>query len=76
MNQLGSMGIWIGIFSAFTFAICLYFSLTYFEHLKNDDDRLIRQSKLFAVLSLLLALIFPVLYQLYLLNRMMNLNGF
>jgi hypothetical protein len=77
MNQLasmGSMGIWLGIFSACMFTVCLYFTLTYFEHLKHGDDRLIRQSKLFAVISLILALMVPALYQLYLFEQMMNIN--
>ncbi|WP_332646071.1 hypothetical protein [Lysinibacillus sp. 54212] len=77
MEQLafsGSIGIWIGIFSAFMFTVCLYFSLTYFEHLKNGDHRLIRQSKLFAVISLVLALMVPAFYQLYVFNEMMSFN--
>jgi heme/copper-type cytochrome/quinol oxidase subunit 4 len=77
MNQLasmGSMGIWLGIVTAVLFAVCLYFILTYFEHLKEGDSRLIRQSKLFAVISLVLALLIPALFQLYQLNRIMNFN--
>ena len=75
MNALassGQIGIWLGIFSAFMMTVCLYFSLTYFEHLKYGDDRLIRQSKLFAVISLVLALMVPAFYQLYMFNEMMN----
>ncbi|MCM3584853.1 hypothetical protein M3182_03720 [Mesobacillus maritimus] len=74
MEQLaltGSIGIWIGIFSALLLAACLYFTLTYFEHLKQGDERLIKQSKLFAVISLFLALGVPGFYQLYLFNQMM-----
>ena len=55
MNQIasmGSIGIYLGIFSSLMLAVCLYFSLTYFEHLKYGDDRLIKQSKLIAVISL------------------------
>ena len=76
MNQIasmGSIGIYLGIFSSFMLAVCLYFSLTYFEHLKYGDDRLIKQSKLIAVISLVLALMVPAFYQLYLFNQMMNL---
>ena len=75
MNELtssGQIGIWLGIFSAFMMTVCLYFSLTYFEHLKYGDHRLIRQSKLFAVISLVLALMVPAFYQLYMFNEMMN----
>lgn len=75
MGQLaftGSIGIWLAIFSAIMFTACLYFTLTYFEYLKQGDDRLIKQSKLFAVITLFLALGVPVFYQLYLLNQMMS----
>jgi hypothetical protein len=74
MDQLaftGSIGIWLGIFSAFMLTVCLYFSLTYFEHLKQGDDRLIKQSKLFAVITLFIALGVPGFYQLYLFSQMM-----
>ncbi len=67
----GSIGIWLGIFSALMFTASLYFTLTYFEHLKHEDTQLIRKSKFFAVISLLLGLLAPVLYQLYLFNQMM-----
>ena len=75
MNQIasmGSIGIYLGIFSSLMLAVCLYFSLTYFEHLKFGDDRLIKQSKLIAVISLVLALMVPTFFQLYVFNQMMN----
>jgi hypothetical protein len=75
MDQLaltGSIGVWLGIFSAFMLTVCLYFTLTYFEHLKQGDDRLIKQSKLFAVITLFLALGIPGFYLLYLFNQMMS----
>ena len=75
MNQIasmGSIGIYLGIFSSLMLAVCLYFSLTYFEHLKYGDDRLIKQSKLIAVISLVLALMVPAFFQLYVFNQMMN----
>ena len=78
MEQIGftgSIGVWFGVFSAIMFTVCLYFSLTFFEHLKHGDVRLIRQSKLFAVISLVLALMVPAFYQLYLFNQMMNINS-
>jgi len=74
MTSIGTMGIWIGVFTALLFAFCLYFSLTYFEYLKDGDQRLIRQSKIFAVLTLLLALLLPAIYQVFLYNQMMNMN--
>ena len=75
MDQLaftGSIGIWLGIFSAIMLTACLYFTLTYFEYLKQGDDRLIKQSKLFAVITLFLALGVPGFYQLYLFNQMVS----
>ena len=75
MDQLastGEMGIWLGIFSALMFVVCLYFALTYFEHLKHGENRLIKQSKIVAVISLMLALMVPAFYQLYLYSQMMK----
>lgn len=75
MNQIasmGSVGIWIGIFSAIMLSFCLYFTLTYFEHLKHGDDRLIKQAKMGAVITLVLALLVPAFFQLFLFNQMMN----
>lgn len=74
MDQLaftGLIGIWLVIFSAIMLTACLYFTLTYFGHLKQGDDRQIKQSKIFAVITLFLALGVPGFYQLYLINKMM-----
>lgn len=62
----------MGIFTVLMLAVCLYFILTYFEHLKQDDKRLMKQSKLFAVITLFLALGVPAFYQLYIYNQMMQ----
>lgn len=75
MNQIasmGSIGIWIGILSVILLGFCLYFTLSYFEHLKYGDDRLMNQTKLGAVLTLVLALLIPAFYQLLIFNQMMN----
>ena len=72
-NSLGTNVIWVGIVSTVFFGTCLYFSLTYFEHLKKGDEHLIKMSKLLAVGSLILALVIPGLYQLYVFNQMTNL---
>lgn len=58
-NGMGS------IFTVLMFSACLYFTLTYFEHLKQDNKNKIKQSKLFAVVTLFLALGVPAIYQLY-----------
>lgn len=74
INSFGTTAIWIGLFSTVFFVACLYFSLTYFEHLRKENEQLIKQSKFFAVISLLLALTIPLIYQLYIFNQMMNYN--
>ena len=51
-------------FTAIMITICLYFTLTYFDYLKQDDKRLVKQTKLFAVISLFLAFAVPAIYQL------------
>lgn len=53
------------IFPVVMFSSCLYFTLTYFKHLKRDEERLIKQSKLFAILTLFLALAIPAIYDMY-----------
>ena len=55
----------MGIFTVLMLAVCLYFTLTYFEHLKQGDRRLIKQSKLLAVITLFLALGVPAIYGIY-----------
>ena len=62
----------MGIFTVLMLAVCLYFTLTYFEHLKQGDKRLIKQSKLFAVITLFLALGVPAIYQIYIYYLMMK----
>jgi len=59
----------MGIFTALMFTACLYFILTYFEYIKKDDKRLIKQSKLWAVIALFLALGSPAIYQFYLMMQ-------
>ncbi|KGR78003.1 hypothetical protein [Ureibacillus manganicus] len=70
--SFGTMGIWIGIFSSLMFVLCLYFFLTYFEHLKHDEDEQMNKSKSLAVLTLALGLLVPAFYQMFLFNQMMN----
>ena len=73
MTLMGTgMGIrnWLGVFSATFIVLCFYFSLTFFQYLKLGDERLIKQSKLAAVLCLALSLLIPALYNLYIYNIM------
>lgn len=68
----GQTEMWLGIFTVIMLSACLYFTLTYFEHLKREDARLIKQSKLFAVITLFLALGVPGIYQLYIFIQVMS----
>lgn len=52
----------MGMFAVLMLSACLYFILSYFEYLKQDDKRLIKQSKYFAVITLLLALGVPAIF--------------
>ena len=74
MDNITFMGAgnWLGIISMILIVLCLYFSLTFFQHLKLGDERLIKQSKLAAVFCLALSLLIPALYGLYIYNQMMR----
>ena len=74
MNTLnGLIGNGMGsIFTVLMLSACLYFILTYFEHLKQDNKSKVKQSKLFAVITLFLALGVPAIYQLYIYYLMMQ----
>lgn len=52
----------MGMFAVLMLSVCLYFILSYFEYLKQEDKRLIKQSKFFAVITLLLALGVPAIF--------------
>ncbi|MER1957278.1 MAG: hypothetical protein ABS942_07855 [Solibacillus sp.] len=66
--------IWLPIVQAIGFISCFYFALTYFQHVKTGETRLIRLTKIWAVISLAVALLAPVLYQLYMFMRFSNGN--
>ena len=67
-SQFGMMG----LISPIMFIGCFYFTLMYFQHLKNGDERLIKQSRLAAVVCLAIALLVPAIYNFYLINEMMQ----
>ncbi|OZI10474.1 hypothetical protein CEW92_16720 [Bacillaceae bacterium SAS-127] len=71
LNALASVN-WIGILSTIFIILCFYFSLTFFQHLKSDNERMINQSKLAAVICLAIALLVPTLYNLYIFNKTMQ----
>ena len=60
-----SLGDGVRIFSICMLTICLYFILSYFEYLKEGDQRLIKQTKLLATISLFLGLVVPALYEIF-----------
>ena len=72
MGNLMGTGNWLGIFSTAFIILCFYFTLTFFQHLKQGDERIISQSKLGAVICLAASLLIPALYNLYIFNEMMR----
>ena len=63
---------WLGILSTILIVLCFYFSLTFFQHLKIGDERLIKQAKFAAVLCLAMSILIPALHSLYIYNQMMK----
>ncbi|WP_203364666.1 hypothetical protein [Bacillus sp. REN10] len=63
---------WIGIVSTVFIILCFYFLLTFFQHLKSDNEREVNQSKLAAVICLAIALLVPAIFNLYIFNEMMK----
>lgn len=74
MNDMNFMGAgnWIGMLSTILIITCFYFTLTFFQHLRLKDERVVKQSKLAAVICLALGLLLPVLYGFYMYNQMMR----
>ncbi|PUB10306.1 hypothetical protein [Paenisporosarcina sp. OV554] len=65
-------GNWIGIVTTTLIVLCFYFTLTFFEHLRKGDERITKQSKIVATTCIALALIVPVVYNIYIYNEMMK----
>ena len=57
-----SLYIILGVLKFILLAGCLYFTLTFFQHFKENDQRLMKRSKIFAFLSLLLAFGLPAIF--------------
>ena len=70
-SQFNAMS-WIGFIPPIMFVGCLYFSLMYFQHLKNGEERKIKQSRIAAVICLAVALLVPALFNFYILKQMMQ----
>ncbi|WP_025785930.1 hypothetical protein [Sporosarcina sp. D27] len=61
---------WLNIVSAVFVIGCLYFTLSFFQHLKMEDQRLAQQSKIAAVVCLAIALLIPAFYGVYVYSKM------
>ncbi|MFS0576967.1 hypothetical protein AB1K83_15105 [Sporosarcina sp. 179-K 3D1 HS] len=72
MMHMETTGLWPSLLSVIMFGLCIYFTLSFFQHLKSGDDRLINQSKLAAVIFLVLALLIPALFGVSFYNPMMR----
>lgn len=65
-------GNWAGLICAILVIFCFYFTLTFFEYLRKGDERLIKQSKISAVICLALAVAIPLFFNFYIYNEMMR----
>lgn len=65
MGDLIFLSYLVNPLNAIVATLCFYFTLTFFQHLKTGDERLIRQSKVAAVICFLLCLLFPSIFSLY-----------
>jgi hypothetical protein len=70
-SQIGAMD-WLAMVTPVFWVLCFYFALLYFQHLKNGDERLIKQSRLAAVICLALALLVPAMSNIYIITQMMR----
>jgi hypothetical protein len=64
MSNLGFFGegIWVSILVISLIVFFFYFTLTFFQYLHNDDERIIKQSKVGAIICFTLALIVITIY--------------
>ncbi|AWE09257.1 hypothetical protein DCE79_07665 [Lysinibacillus sp. 2017] len=69
INTFGN-AIWFTIIPVVFYISCFYFTLTFFQHLKSGDTQLQKSSKLFAVLSLALALLAPTIINYFIILKM------
>jgi len=72
MENFMVTGNWVGISANAFIILSFYFTLTFFQNLKQDDARLVKQSKLGAVICLAASLLIPALYNFFIFNGMMN----
>lgn len=72
MEGFMGTGNWLGILSIVLIVLCFYFTLTFFQYLKQEDARLTKQSKFGAVFCLAASLLIPAIYNFYIFFEMMK----
>ncbi|ANU28312.1 hypothetical protein [Planococcus versutus] len=74
MSNLGMFGTgnWLGILSTTLLIFSIYFTFTFFEHLKSGEHRLRERSKIAALICIAGALLIPAFYHFYIYNEMMK----
>ncbi|RLQ92310.1 hypothetical protein [Falsibacillus albus] len=68
---MGASG-FLGVVSIILMVFCFYFTHSFFQHLKSGEVRLIKQSKIAAVIFLALSLLLPAMYNLYMYHEWMK----
>lgn len=71
MHEMNA-GIWLTFVTPIFLVFTLYFALSFFQYLKNDNERSMTQSKWGAVISLAIALLIPAIYQLVVYYQVVN----
>ena len=71
LNVVGSAN-WMNIVAMIFLVLCFYFTLMYFQYLREADERLIKQTRLVAVICLAIALLAPAFYNFYMLDKMLG----
>lgn len=64
VNQFNPF-ILLSVITPLFFVLCLYFTLTFFQHLKSGDARRMKQAKIGTITSLAIGLFLPTLINLF-----------
>lgn len=71
MHEMNA-GIWLTFVTPIFLVCTLFFTLSFFQYLKNDDQRLMAQSKWAAIISMAIALLVPAIYQIVVYYQVVN----
>lgn len=71
MHEMNA-GIWLTFVTPIFLVCTLHFALSFFQYLKNDNERLMTQSKWGAIISLAIALLVPAVYQIVVYYQVVN----